>query len=746
MKSSSSKKALLTSMTRAFEQLRSFKSRTYIKQLLVLVIGVSAVGFGVLQANSQTMHSLGAHATEQQTATYTAVQVVNEDGNQFSIAGRTNSGPTWIGTGSTTLNSYLGIVFEGPTLPSDAVIEDIRLAVTPTQTQYISQAIQISAYADDAVRNFTRRYRPSQLPASAATVSNADDVQWIAGTAYQLPSLVPLSSIISTHQGKIAVVIQGTGSRWGRKFIFGTESPQQAPQLTITYTLPPPPTPTPPSDGTDGHSHVPGESMAMHGWKVGGKNSPLPEDLCEDGTDVVAAHNMYHVIGYDGLKYPTWHPPVVDNPITGNGKCYFGHEHGSNPQEYLYWNDIATHFGKDLNGDGTITPIQITSDGVITPGDRAGLPFGIANEHMEKYYNQEMRDSIFVRHEDHVGHKVEFVNNESDMIGNTTHTMAQLAGTVGINIPYGDSNNYRPTGVVCTHLHKFHQGTHSGDAIQNNMHETIMHSKCVSVNIDGINAAALYPDNEVLLTSMMTFGDPGGYKRFCGNDRTQLQCPLGKTTQIIAGEAREVCVVDDPLLSKLPDAIYSESLGRNMVDRSCLEDVESITGSQYFTPYEIWEGDLRIVRADGKLLAEHGRQWDVLDPIRFVDPASPTGYSYNSEQCGEGGLLHRRTLLCEVATGEYGNTAWNSPKSGFRGLKRTTYFGRNRVSNQGGPEIWWTDPLGGNATTTEFTSGLKQKFSSVEADICKLSVCSTMNDRAIQRQFPDGNGTVHAPN
>jgi hypothetical protein len=471
--------------------------------------------------------------------------------------------------------------------------------------------------------------------------------------------------------------------------------------------------------------------MAMMAWRVGGKNAPNPKyDKCEDGTDVVVAHNHFYVIAYDGLKYPTWHPPVVTNPITGNGKCFFGHEHGSNPQGYRYWDEIVQHFGRDVNGDGKIT----------VEGDHAGIPFGIANEKMDQYYNKEGRDSIFVRHEDHVGHKIEFVNMEADTVGNSTHTMTQLAGTTGINIPYYEGSNssvYKHTGVVCTHFHKFHQGTHSGDAIRNNMHEVIFHSTCMSVDVNGINAPALYPNNTVLLTGMMTFGDPGGYKRFCGNDRYTLVCPDGKN-------ADGSCKVTDPLISKLPDSVYSDTLGRNMVDRYCLTNVEAITGSKYFTPYEIWQGDLRITTPSGRMLAEHGRQWDVLDPIRYVDPNSATGFGYNSLQCDSGGLLYKRTLLCGAL--ESRNQPWDSPQSGFRGLKRTTYFGRNRVSNLGGAQVWWTDPLGGNAVTSSFTSGLKQRFSAVEADICRLSVCSRLNDRAIQRQFPDGGRTVHAPN
>lgn len=545
-----------------------------------------------------------------------------------------------------------------------------------------------------------------------------------------------------------------------------------------TYT-----TSSPSPTGTTGMSS---ESMAMQNWQAGGKNAPNPlYDKCTDGTDVSLAHKQYYVIAYDGKKYPTWHPPVVTNPIPKNpsnpGTCTFGHEHGSDPQKYLYWNEIVQHFGKDQNADGTITPMVINvSTGAITPGDRAGIPFGIANEHMELYYNQGGVDSIFVRHEDHVGHKIEFVNKETDInttidgnVTASTNEMTQLAGTNGLNVPYYNSagdQTYQPTGVVCTHLHKFHQGTHSGDAIRNNLHEVIFHSTCQSVDVNGINAPAYYPNNTVLLTGMMAFGNPGEYLRFCFADRFTKVCPDGKN-------ADGSCVINDPLLSKMPNAINSTALGRNMVDKYCLQNFSSLNpGQEHFGPYEIWEGDLAIFKGDtltnSSTIAEHGRQWDVLDPVRFVDVGYvhpdtvnrpwQKDYQFNSENCAAGGAFDGIKYIsgCYSRTS---NTAWDSPNSGFKGLKRTTYFGRNHVNNQGGSLYWWTNPLGGNAIAgtntipTTFQSGLKQRISTVAADIQKVqsriqqyynNTSLFLNDRALQRDFNRNNGanTIHAPN
>lgn len=755
-----------------------------------LLLGTVATIFGFQQIFSSRGLYLGTQAAGTQTVEYVASQVVNEDGDTYTSSNQSG----WFGNAGSIPNSYLGIYFQGPVIPANAQIENIELSVFSSQKQWINQSTRIYAQASPTVAQFSQTNRPSSRTLSSEFLQYANNVNWNRNTKYTFPSLMSLSPVISQHQGSFALILKGTGTAsWGRKNIYGSSNQSRAPRVLVTYTVPdgspvpttPPATPpqststptpvptatptavptatpvptaspTPTPSGGGGTGSIPGESMAMQAWKVGGKNSPNPlYDKCDDNTNIVTVHNMYHVIGYDGMKYPTWHPPVVNNPVTGVGKCYFGHEHGTNPQGYVYWNEIVQHFGKDLNNDGVITPISISSTGAITPGDRAGLPFGIANEHMEMYYNVGA-GSWFARHEDHVGHKVEFVNNEAQMVGNTTHPMAQIPNTVGVNVPFGAST-YTPTGVVCTHLHKFHQGTHAPDAIRNNLHETIMHSKCVSTNFDSngheivalnpetnqmepVNAVGKYPNNTVLLTGMMAFGNPGGYKRFCGNNRDVLKCPDGYKPD-------GSCVITDPLINQLPNSVYSDTLGRNMVDRSCLEDIDGITGQFYFTPYEIWQGDLRIIAANGDIKAEHGRQWDVLDPIRFVDPNSSTGMSYNSLECGPGGLLNTRTLLCEH-NGNYINVPWDSPQSGFRGLKRTTYFGRNKVLNQGGPEVWYTDPLGSNGVTQQNQAGslLKQKFSSVNSDICQLHVCGVLNDRALQRQFNDGNGTVHAPN
>lgn len=56
-----------------------------------------------------------------------------------------------------------------------------------------------------------------------------------------------------------------------------------------------------------------------------GYETPIANEYCPTWV-----HDQYKTIGPDGLEYPTWHPPV--DPVYW---CYFGHEHGSDPQVFL---------------------------------------------------------------------------------------------------------------------------------------------------------------------------------------------------------------------------------------------------------------------------------------------------------------------------------------------------------------------------------------------------------------------------
>ncbi|WP_027881840.1 hypothetical protein [Meiothermus rufus] len=56
-----------------------------------------------------------------------------------------------------------------------------------------------------------------------------------------------------------------------------------------------------------------------------GQPTPIARQHCPEWV-----HNRYTVLGPDGERYPTWHPPV--DPDYG---CYFDHDHGDDPRRSL---------------------------------------------------------------------------------------------------------------------------------------------------------------------------------------------------------------------------------------------------------------------------------------------------------------------------------------------------------------------------------------------------------------------------
>jgi hypothetical protein len=161
-----------------------------------------------------------------------------------------------------------------------------------------------------------------------------------------------------------------------------------------------------------------GDAAAFGIW------APASGDTCTP-----AIHDGYFTVGPDGLRYPTWHPPV--DPMSG---CTFGHEHGRNP--------AGSHLFAEVGA----------------------IPFGYANQHLvESGFGAD-------RHEDHAGHKVEWANDMQMSVGN--------GGSAAL-------------AISCSGLFKLHQGTHSPDAFTNNMHEVAYHIRCSDGT--GFSATLLTP-------------------------------------------------------------------------------------------------------------------------------------------------------------------------------------------------------------------------------------------------------------
>ena len=132
---------------------------------------------------------------------------------------------------------------------------------------------------------------------------------------------------------------------------------------------------------TTGGSSNAADSQSMSQW------TPATQDTCTQ-----AFHDSFFVLGPDGKKYPTWHPPEATDPATGQ-TCSFGHDHGTNPSGSALWPALQQHFGYDANHDGTLDANELAA---------SGIPFGLVSE--------QLVGSATPRIEDHTAYKIAFVN------------------------------------------------------------------------------------------------------------------------------------------------------------------------------------------------------------------------------------------------------------------------------------------------------------------------------------------------
>ncbi len=384
--------------------------------------------------------------------------------------------------------------------------------------------------------------------------------------------------------------------------------------------------PTPPK--------TPEPSVAMKAWKPG------PGDTCP-----ISVHDQYATIGPDGKLYPTWHPPV--DPATG---CTFGHEHGRDPSG----SPLYQAAGK--------------------------IPFGYANEQLAAY------DPTGMRHEDHVGHKIEWE--------------ASLAMHI----------NGIPTDIRCDVLAKLHQGTHSKDAFTNNLHEIVYHLKCT----DG---------SELHITMMSAIGKPGEFVRTCDRTASVSVGPATPANSPVGGGKRIIA------------------------DRACVDQFVLVPAGQssaFNTGLrESWQTSNTVRLPNGKALAHFNPYFQVVSPSRFYEPARPDltgrslGICYETESNGDRARGGPCGLVSNLAQG---SVTFDDPRSPFNGVLRVVDINTNRISNSAGPEVWYTDPFGGHAAPAPFPGSIRQFIAALD------NTAVPFNGPTIGGTRSYGGPGVHAPN
>ncbi|MGL4576398.1 MAG: hypothetical protein ACRCV9_16560 [Burkholderiaceae bacterium] len=294
-------------------------------------------------------------------------------------------------------------------------------------------------------------------------------------------------------------------------------------------------------------------------------------------------------------RYWTYGPdgkvyPTWHPPVDPFTGCAFGHEHGDDP------------------GTSRLT--------------NAPMPFGYVNEKLFEL------DMVNFRDEDHVGHKILAVNDAA----------------FGAN---GQLN-----GVRCDLMIKYHQGSHSRDALTNNLHEVFYYATCNN-NIN------------VRWQSLHAFGRPG---------QAFVTCTPGSNNYLIStGTA-------------VPPNSPSGGGDRNIPDSGCLTAT-----SQGLS--EDWPIDLDH-QFNGQGLFGFGLYLQVSNVSRYVD-LSNSAYSIArpTEACYQQGTAFFNNPEC-VALRRQGQIAWNDPRSPWKGTSRLVHINQLTANIPGNNPIWYTDVFG----------------------------------------------------
>ena len=385
---------------------------------------------------------------------------------------------------------------------------------------------------------------------------------------------------------------------------------------------------------TDGIRDATGPSIAYGVW------TPGPNDSCTKQD-----HERYSTIGPDGLLYPTWHPPV--DPVTG---CSFGHEHGRDPA-------------------GSAMDRQV-----------GAIPFGYANQQLDIY------DPGMRRHEDHVGHKVEWEN--------------------GVELHFNGGAD-AVLSIKCDVLTKLHQGTHSKDAFTNNMHELVYHVRCT----DGTRMS---------VTMLSAIGRAGEFVASCDRER---HIPAGTPT---------------------PANSPNGGGQRAIPDRQCVDRFMLVASGQHSNVQaalrESWETSNVVKRADGHMLAHFNPYYQVLYPSRYFDATQSNNVARPLDACREltaTGESAREARECEQSRSAL---TYDDARSVFNGVQRFVDVNSNDIRNADGPEFWYTDPLGRNGRTEPFPGSIRQYIARMD------NSGRGGGGPSIGRQRDYGGGRAHAPN
>jgi hypothetical protein len=310
------------------------------------------------------------------------------------------------------------------------------------------------------------------------------------------------------------------------------------------------------------------------------------------------------------------------------------------------------------------------------------MPLGVANEALETW------DPANPRREDHVGHKIEWENNVRMRV------QTEVAAAI--------------LEVTCDVMIKLHQGTHSKDAFTNNLHEMVYHIRCN----DGAEAH---------LTFLAAIGPPGEFTRSCNQAQHVSVGPATPPNSPNGGGQRIIPDADCVQQFLVNNAGNSSDFGAGL--------------------HESWQTSNNIQAAGGHSLASFDPYFQVNFPSRYHDPSvagivgRPIDLCFLPVARARGGACQE-----SIRNGAVAGTAYDDPKSAFNGADRFVDVNSFRMSNKGGPTVWYTNPFGRGGKTEPFPGSVRQILSKVDNSALRISGPGLGFDREY------GGLKTHAPN
>ena len=229
---------------------------------------------------------------------------------------------------------------------------------------------------------------------------------------------------------------------------------------------------------------------------------------------------------------------------------------------------------------------------------------------------------------------------------------------------------------------------------------------------------------EMHISMYAVIGTPGEFERTC--DRTT----------VVVGPAT-------------PPNSPSGGGVRIIPDRTCVErDILVPAGqtSNFGTLHENWETSNSVRREDGHTLAFFNPYFQATRPSRFYDPALPNVTGRPIDVCYEvtpsGEAARGGSCDASTANGTIPGVTFDDPRSVFDGVRRPVDVNDNFISNAGGPEVWYTNPLGRQGRTQPFPGSIRQKIARIDNDRGGLNLAGP----TIGHDRDYGSPRVHAPN